>query len=454
VIVYWTDGLLCLLCISFLIGIDQIRRSPPLRRTWHAVFTQPLGMSSAVILSCFLSVALLDCVHFKVTDPKTAYPDPVISALDYLLTPLIIKPEKTYSAPFALVAFSKETRRNQAGQKIRDYPRLTHAGTHLSSPQAHLTDILQRGLWGLCLGLLLSGSMITLFHLTQARLSKQTLRTASWHCWRGKNPLAWRSGLITATLILTLGCVVSSYIGYYHVLGTDKVGEDILYQSLKSIRTGVIIGTLSTLFMLPLSLLLGMMAGYFKGWIDDVIQYIYTTLNSIPSILLIVAALLIVDIQFAEGIAVAEKADLKLLFLCLILGMTSWTGLCRLLRAETLKLRELEFIQAAHAFGINHFVILLRHILPNVMHIVLISIAIDFSGLVLAEAVLSYIGVGIDPTMNSWGNMVNGARLEMAREPMVWWTLMAAFLFMFTLVLAANLFADTVRDAFDPKTRP
>ena len=94
-----------------------------------------------------------------------------------------------------------------------------------------------------------------------------------------------------------------------------------------------------------------------------------------------------------------------------------------------------------------------RHLLPNVMHIVLITVVLDFSSLVLAEAVLSYVGVGVDPTMESWGNMINGARLEMAREPMVWWGLTAAFVFMFGLVLAANLFADAVRDAFDPRLR-
>ena len=97
--------------------------------------------------------------------------------------------------------------------------------------------------------------------------------------------------------------------------------------------------------------------------------------------------------------------------------------------------------------------IITRHILPNVMHIVLIAIVMDFSGLVLAEAVLSYVGVGVDPSMISFGTMINGARLEMAREPMVWWSLAAAFTFMFLLVLAANLFADAVRDAFDPRVR-
>jgi len=141
------------------------------------------------------------------------------------------------------------------------------------------------------------------------------------------------------------------------------------------------------------------------------------------------------------------------LFLCIILGITSWTGLCRLLRGETMKIREVEYIQSATAFGVRPAKVITRHILPNVMHIVLITVVLDFSGLVLAEAVLSYVGVGVDPSMYSWGNMINGARLEMAREPMVWWALAAAFIFMFILVLAANLFADVVRDAFDPRLR-
>jgi peptide/nickel transport system permease protein len=207
--------------------------------------------------------------------------------------------------------------------------------------------------------------------------------------------------------------------------------------------------------MLPAAILLGIMAGYFRGWVDDVIQYLYTTLNSIPGVLLIAATILMLQVYMSnhadEFASLVERADLRLLFLCLILGVTSWTGLCRLLRGEALKLREIDYVQAAQALGVGHFTIIARHILPNVMHIVLITLVLDFSGLVLAEAVLSYVNIGVDPTMNSWGNMINSARLELARDPIVWWSLAAAFLFMFTLVLAANLFADVVRDAFDPR---
>ena len=241
-----------------------------------------------------------------------------------------------------------------------------------------------------------------------------------------------------------------------HVFGTDKVGQDVLYLTLKSIRTGLLIGTLTTLIMLPAAIFLGLLAGYAGGWIDDVIQYLYTTLNSIPGVLLIAAAVLMMQVVidthpdwFATS---AERADARLLALCAILGITSWTGLCRLLRGETLKLRELEYVQAARSLGVSGARILWRHILPNVMHIVMIAIVMDFSGLVLAEAVLSYVGIGVDPNTISFGSMINTARMELAREPMVWWSLAAAFVFLFVLVLSANLFADVVRDAFDPRS--
>ncbi len=240
-----------------------------------------------------------------------------------------------------------------------------------------------------------------------------------------------------------------------HLFGTDKVGQDVLYLTLKSIRTALLIGTLTTLIMLPAAIGLGLLAGYVGGWVDDVIQYLYTTLNSIPGVLLIAASVLMMQVVIdthPEWFATsAERADARLLALCAILGITSWTGLCRLLRGETLKLRELEYVQAARALGVSSALILWRHILPNVMHIVMIAMVMDFSGLVLAEAVLSYVGIGVDPNTISFGTMINTARMELAREPMVWWSLAAAFIFMFVLVLAANLFADALRDAFDPR---
>jgi len=224
-----------------------------------------------------------------------------------------------------------------------------------------------------------------------------------------------------------------------HLLGTDKVGRDVLYNTLKGIRTALIIGVFTSLIAIPFALLFGIVAGYYGRLIDDVVQYIYTTLMSIPGILLMVAFMLL----FGRGLTQ----------LCVIMGITTWTGLCRLIRAESIKLRELEYIAAAEALGVPRLVICVRHILPNVMHIVIISAVLNFSSLVLSEAILSYIGIGVGPETGSWGNMINNARLELARSPVVWWNLAGAFIGMLGLVLPANLFGDALRDALDPRMK-
>jgi hypothetical protein len=182
--------------------------------------------------------------------------------------------------------------------------------------------------------------------------------------------------------LLLIGLPLALLAVDYHVFGTDKVGQDVLYQVLKSVRTALVIGLVTTLVMLPLSILLGVIAGYFRGWVDDLIQYLYTTLSSIPGVLLIAAAVLMMQVVIDSHpqwfATAAERADLRLLALCFILGVTSWTGLCRLLRGETLKLRELEYIQAAQAFAVSDLRIIVRHILPNLMHIVIIALVMDF----------------------------------------------------------------------------
>ncbi|MBI5826545.1 MAG: ABC transporter permease [Deltaproteobacteria bacterium] len=246
-----------------------------------------------------------------------------------------------------------------------------------------------------------------------------------------------------------------------HWLGTDKVGNDVFFAALKGVRTGVVIGAGTTIIIIPFAIFFGVIAGYYGGAVDDIVQYVYTTLSSIPGVLLIVAFMLLFGGSGYQGGFISEK-DLaagvfvpndRLFWLCLILGITSWTDLCRLIRGETLKLRELEYVQASRAFGVSGLRILYRHIVPNVMHLVLITFVLQFSGLVLAEAVLSYIGIGVGPEMGSWGNMINTARLELSREPVVWWNLLAAFAFMFAIVLPANIFGDAVRDALDPRLR-
>ncbi len=438
-VLLWSDLLFFLLIAATFAGGWLAARTEHLRLAWRRVGRSRVAMAAATLLAAFLLVGVLDSLHYRERLPGDGenYAVEVRSALDALLTGLRTRQERTYSAPLATHLFAKESLEGDQG---RDFPRLKHGGAHLGADTAgHGADLLAKTVQGMGVGVV---AWLVLW------LGFLPARQATPH-------LAWDAVLATLlALCLVAGPVLLLAQGY-HVLGTDKVGQDVLYLTLKSVRTGLLIGTLTTLIMLPAAVALGLLAGYAGGWIDDVIQYLYTTLNSIPGVLLIAASVLmmqvVIDTHPDWFATAAERADARLLALCAILGITSWTGLCRLLRGEALKLRELEYVQAARALGVSGARILWRHILPNVMHIVMIAIVMDFSGLVLAEAVLSYIGIGVDPNTVSFGSMINTARMELAREPMVWWSLAAAFAFMFVLVLAANLFADVVRDAFDPR---
>ena len=458
-VILWTDGLIFLLLAAVLAFVWFIRRHEPLLAPWRRVAKRPMAMGSAVVLLVFVVIGLLDSLHYRPrleggAADKPQYAVEVLSVFDALLTDLRTQHEKTYSAPLATHLYAKEfVDRN--GTQIREYPRLKFGGAHLANDSERRADIVQRSLIGAAYGVLLSIAAGLLFGWWQARRRHMCLSHWFAAAWRGQLDSPMRTVMGIASALLILGSITAQLAAGYHVFGTDKVGQDVLYITLKSIRTGLIFGTLATIATLPQAIILGIAAGYFRGWVDDVIVYIYSVLNSIPGVLLMAASTLYIVIYIEshpELFSTAlERADIRLLALCIILGVMGWTGLARILRAETLKLRTLEYVEAARAFGVSHAKIISRHIFPNVFHLVLMSVVIDFSGLVLAEAVLSYIGVGVDPTTYSWGNMINGARLELAREPTVWWQLGAAFVFMFTLVLAANLFADGVRDAFDPR---
>ena len=458
-----TDILIFALLFCIIVFFAYAMRKPHLRQPWRQVVRSKAGVISMTVLLVYISIAVLDSLHFhprlenqNQNSNEVQYSGDVVSVFDSMVSVLRESTEKTYSAPFAAHLFAKETVRLEDGTKQRVYPRLDWGAKHLSDPDSQKSaDIFRLALIGVLKAFLVWVFLVIFLCLTVSFKNNTNLKLTFTKMLNGESEVPWRTVFLTLAIISAIILIGAEWSTKYHVLGTDKVGEDVLYQALKSIRTGVVIGTLTTLLMLPFAITLGIMAGYFHGWIDDVIQYLYTTLNSIPGVLLIAAAVLMLNVymsKHAEDFAsLTQRADLRLLFLCLILGLTSWTGLCRLLRAETLKLREVDFIQAATAFGVGSTQTIFRHILPNVMHIVLITLVLDFSGLVLAEAVLSYINIGVDPTMNSWGNMINSARLEMAREPVVWWSLAASLFFMFTLVLFANLFADVVRDALDPR---
>lgn len=220
-----------------------------------------------------------------------------------------------------------------------------------------------------------------------------------------------------------------------HWLGTDILGRDVMHRMLKGVRVALLIGGFTSLIAIPLALLLGVRAGYFGGRFDDMVFFTMSTLASIPSLLLLIALILVLGRGTWQ--------------VCLALGVTSWVGLCRVARGETLKLRELDYVQAARALGVSDGRILLRHILPNLLHLVIITFVLLFSQLVLSEAILAYLGIGVE---GSWGEMIDQARNELSREPVIYWNIAAAAAAMFTLLLAVNYVGDALRDIFDPRT--
>ncbi|MBK9133731.1 MAG: ABC transporter permease [Betaproteobacteria bacterium] len=465
-VLLWTDAAMWLMAAAVLAYGWHVRRSPALAATWRRVFRDPAALASSVVLLLCLGVTLADSVHYRLRLPPApgaaanappAYEARTRSLLDAWLADLIDSREATYSRPLAYLGFTKESV-EVGGQVQRLAPRLKFGGAHLARPEAEWAgDVAMRAAAGVAAGALVAAALAALFVALLARARRQPWRATWMQVVRGEGAIPWRVALATIAAVCLLAGPAAALSGPYHLLGTDLTGNDVLYQALKSIRTAFVIGALATVATLPLAVSLGIVAGYYRGVVDEVIQYLYTVLSSVPNVLLIAACVLMVQVfldqhpeLFETG---AERADLKLFLLCAVLGLTGWAGLCRLLRGETLKLRELEYVQAATAFGVRPWRIMVRHIFPNVAHLMLIVTVLEFSALILYEAVLSYVGVGVDPSMNSFGGMINLARNEMSRDPVVWWSFAAAFGFMVTLVLAANLFADGVRDAFDPRSR-
>ncbi|MDW8344842.1 MAG: ABC transporter permease [Verrucomicrobiae bacterium] len=221
-----------------------------------------------------------------------------------------------------------------------------------------------------------------------------------------------------------------------HPLGTDSLGRDVLLQVIQGTRIAFEVGILTSLIAIPIAVVLGALAGYYGRRVDDFIVWLYTVFDSIPGLLFILAIAIVVG----KG----------LLGVCLGIGLTTWVGLCRLIRGEYIKHRDRQYVLAARALGVSNFAIMFRHILPNVLHLVIISFSLRFPGAILTEVVLSYLGVGVQGEP-SWGIMISDAKLRLWQGH--WWELAGATAAMFFIVLAFNLFGDALRDALDPKLR-
>ena len=219
-------------------------------------------------------------------------------------------------------------------------------------------------------------------------------------------------------------------------LGTDLFGRDVLAKVIHGTKIAMSVGLVTSLIAIPIGVFIGAIAGYFGGWIDDIISWFITTFSSIPNIMLLISITLIMG----KGLASVYLA----------LGITGWVGLARLIRGEVMKHKEREYVHAASAIGGGHFRKLFIHILPNVMHLVIINTSLQFQTAIKSEVILSYLGLGVQGEP-SWGTMIDDARQELARG--VWWQLAGATFAMFLVVLAFNILGDALRDSLDPKLK-
>lgn len=245
-----------------------------------------------------------------------------------------------------------------------------------------------------------------------------------------------KSGAIFPNVQTPVGAQYMPF-SFEHPFGTDVLGRDILARAVHGSATALAVGFTASGIALVIGVLLGALAGYFGGWVDNLIVWIYTTIDSIPYILLIPS------LTFVLGRG--------LINVYIAVGVTSWVVLCRLIRGEFMKHKNRDYVLAAGALGAGHARKIFRHILPNVAHLGFVQFGLGFVAAIKIEVILSYLGIGVEPSTPSWGIMLDDAKLELSRP--FWGNLVAATLFMFFLILAFNLFNDALRESLDPKLK-
>ncbi|TMG87104.1 MAG: ABC transporter permease [Betaproteobacteria bacterium] len=220
--------------------------------------------------------------------------------------------------------------------------------------------------------------------------------------------------------------------------GGDKWGRDVLKKTIKGSETSIFVGLAAAVVATFLGTVFGAMSGYYGRWLDDIFNWFYSVFTSIPYLLLILAVAAVLQ----------QKGTLTII---LILGLTGWTGVFRLIRGEYLKHKGREYVQAADAIGASNVRRMFVHIFPNISHVVLVQLSILTVAFIKSEVILSFLGFGVPVDVVSWGSMLNEAQNELILGK--WWQLAAAGTAMALLVTAFSLFTDALRDALDPKLK-
>ena len=222
-----------------------------------------------------------------------------------------------------------------------------------------------------------------------------------------------------------------------HLMGTDGLGRDVMGRLVQGVRIAYKVGIITSLIAIPIGVILGCLAGYYGGKIDDFIVWFYSTVASMPGLLFILAIAMIFKGQGLLGIYLG-------------IGLTTWVGLCRLVRGEVLKHKELTYVQSAKVLGISSSKIMFKHILPNIFHIIIVTFTLRFPAAVGTEVIMSYLGIGVQ-NQPSWGLMIESARMRLWQG--MWWEMTFVTIALFLLVLSFNLLGDSLRDALDPKLK-
>jgi ABC-type dipeptide/oligopeptide/nickel transport system permease subunit len=232
---------------------------------------------------------------------------------------------------------------------------------------------------------------------------------------------------------------------YANIFGTDIFGQSVLRKTIYGAKISITVALFASLISIAIGVPLGAIAGYYRGIVDEIVVWLYSTLSSVPYILLILAFAVVLHDKTIFGFKLAGITAVYL-----AIGLTSWVGICRLIRAEVIKRKDYEYVLAAKSYGCDNTTIIRRHLLPNVFHIIIINFSLQFVGFIHAEVILSFLGLG-ETTRPSWGTMIDAARIELSRG--VWWQMVAATLAIFFISLALNIFGDALRDSLDPKLR-
>jgi peptide/nickel transport system permease protein len=221
----------------------------------------------------------------------------------------------------------------------------------------------------------------------------------------------------------------------HHWMGTDGLGRDVATRLVQGVRIAYKVGIITSFIAIPIGVILGCLAGFFGGKVDDFIVWLYSTFASMPGLLFILAIAMVIPGQGLLGVYLG-------------IGLTTWVGLCRLVRGEVMKHKEQTYVQAAKALGLGSGRIMFKHILPNITHVIIVTFTLRFPAAVGTEVFMSFLGIGVQ-SEPSWGLMINSARMRLWQG--MWWEMTFVTIALFLLVLAFNLLGDALRDALDPR---